>query len=791
MRQLHRLWSMSLLLIPCLAYGEGGPPPATTRVGVLFDGPSWYFEELVDLVEQEVTELAESPVEFVRDPRFNANWEIERITDILSEALTEDDLDLILAAGMLMAQAAAAPDLSLSKPVVAGFPQDSALSHFETKENFSFVISRERVTRDVAKMRDLFDFDTLWIAIDRLLAEHLEGVQPLSEQLAAHLDIPVHLIPVDDDPEAALKGIPSDAQVLYITPLLRMNADARTHLFDGLAERGVLSFSLLGELDVQHGALSGITPLAQTRLARRIALNLLALADGRLAETLPREFNVPEHLIFNEDTVRRTGYRQTLGIMLQTSLIEDDARGPEGEPLSLIDALHIGLSLNTRIAAAAAQRLAAVADQRQARAVLWPQIEGQALYAEIDQDRAAASFGLQPRSRLSAGATARQILFHDRVFSQLRAAGMLAERSRWEAESQRLDVVQHVSLRFFDALSAAALVRVATDELDRIRDNLEFARLRVDVGQTGPEDVWRWEAEEARQLSELLAAQAQLNAARAALNQAMGLPADREWHLEAVELDDLQTYFLDDELAFARGDFQTIAALGTFWEQMALQTAPQLQALDAALEAQTIQANATRRSRYVPTVGVQATYDHVLDRRTEGPDLAAGFRAAGIPFQATPPPDNEWSVALVLDIPLFDGGLRRAEAARERADLMQLQAIREEAAQQIQLGVIAAYQQVMASQPAIRLSRTRARAARDSMTLIQERYQQGTAGILELLDVQGRAFAADQAAVLAVNQYLQDLTRFQRSIAWFAWLQSPADRQQLADDVHTFLETQP
>lgn len=758
------------------------------RVAVLYDGPSWYFEDLVVLVEQEIVDLAERPVTFVAEERFNAQWDPERIPDILDAALADADVDIILAAGMLLAQAANHNDRTLTKPVVAGFPQDSALSRFRPKENFSFVISRERVPRDVVKMNELFQFDTLAILIDEVLARHLDGVGALSDQLEEQLGMPVHLISVTDDVDEALARVPDDVTALYVTPLIRMDNPSRARLFSALADRRILTFSLLGDVDVQQGALAGITPYSQTRLARRLALNILALADGRTAESLPREFNVPEQLTFNEDTIRRTGYRHSLGVMLQTSLIERDPQPADAAPLTLHDALRTALSNSRRIAAAAAATMAANEDRRQARSVLFPQIEGQASYLEIDQDRAAASFGLQPRSRASAGVTARQVLYNNQVFSQLRAAERLAERSQWEEESQRLDVVQLVALRFFDALSANALLKVESDELERIRENLEFARLRVDIGQTGQEDAWRWEAEEARQVGSLLTARANVIAAHAALNQAMGLPSNTPWHLESVELEDAETYFMDDELAFATGDFETIAVLGRFWQQMALDVSPQLQAINAALAAQRIEARALRRSRYVPEVGVQANYDYVIDRRTSGPDLGVGLTAAGLPITPTDPPDHEWSVAVVMSVPVFDSGLRRHQAARSRADFLNILALSQEAAQQTELAVIDAYQRVMASQPAIRLSRTRARAARDSLNLIQERYQQGTAGILDLLDVQGRAFAADQAAVLAVNQYLQDLTRFQRAISWFAWLQPEESRQQLVNEIHEFLE---
>ena len=101
---------------------------------------------------------------------------------------------------------------------------------------------------------------------------------------------------------------------------------------------------------------------------------------------------------------------------------------------------------------------------------------------------------------------------------------------------------------------------------------------------------------------------------------------------------------------------------------------------------------------------------------------------------------------------------------------------------------MAAYAGITSSQPAIRLSRIRAEKARESFGLVEARYQQGAAGIVEVLDAQGRAFAAEQAAVISVNTYLKDLTRFQRAISWFAWLADERAQAELEQRLKDHLE---
>ncbi len=57
--------------------------------------------------------------------------------------------------------------------------------------------------------------------------------------------------------------------------------------------------------------------------------------------------------------------------------------------------------------------------------------------------------------------------------------------------------------------------------------------------------------------------------------------------------------------------------------------------------------------------------------------------------------------------------------------------------------------------------------AHETLTVIRNKYARGTAGILDLLDAQNQVVIQDQAAALAVYDYLRDLVQWQRALSWF------------------------
>ena len=604
-------------------------------VAVVFDGPGWYFDTLSAAVQEEVAGLSRAPVQFLFEDRFNAQWDPARYAAVLDAALTAEEVDVVFAAGVMVAQAAAVPGKVLPKPVLAGYLQDPSMIEIpltdagaSAKENFAFVVSHERIRRDLLAVHRLFRPSRVDVLMDEALVAGMQGLDGTRAGLEETLGMGLNLIPVRGDPAAALAKVPADAEVVYVTPMLRMDDGARATLYAGLNAREIPTFAMLGVTDLRVGALAGLTSVEHPRLARRMALNLLAMGAGRSAAELPVDLAVPEQLFFNEVTLGLVGFRPSVGVLLQARFLEHADQYESGNELRLEDAVAHALVGNPDMARAASRVAEADGSRRLTRGGLGPQLSLSGQWVELDEERSAASLGMQPRSRVTAGVVLRQSIFDEMAHRRFRAAGHFLTAQTWEQADTKLDVVTEVSLRFFDALSARELVKVEEDQLERIRDLLALARLRVAVGETPREDALRWEAEEAERTAAVLVAHARAQSAMAALNVSMGLPAETPWRLAAVVLEDTETYFMDERLDFATGSFQMIRALSGFWREFGLEQSPVLQALDAAVAAQDQIVSGRRRARYLPEVGLEARVDHVVDRRTAGAgldDVAAGF----------------------------------------------------------------------------------------------------------------------------------------------------------------------
>lgn len=457
--------------------------------------------------------------------------------------------------------------------------------------------------------------------------------------------------------------------------------------------------------------------------------------------------------------------------------LETDAQEP-GAPLSLADAMQMAATNRIDVSVQAAAVDAARADRRRAGSAWLPHLEGRGLYARIDEDRAEASFGSQPEDRTTVGATLSQVVYSDDVLTARRTAGRAYEAQQALADDARLDAMASAALRYLDLLSARAVHRIDLENLKLTLSNLDLARVRHQVGTTGPEEVYRWEAQEARHRSAVIESGARVDAARNSLNQAIGLDQDTPWQVSEVALADDDVYFLGDRLRPYFADAERMAVLREFSVAEAVRHSPALQALDARLAAQRLVVASLRRQGLVPTLTASLTYDHVLDETFSGPSMAEAFGSSAASAAGGDTDDEEWVAALSASLPIFEGGGRMARVARARADLAQMEHARERERQSLELRTRIALHAVASSQPDIGLSRVAADRARKNLDVIVDKYANGSVPILDLLDAQNQARVEAQTAAIAVHRYLKSLVDYQRAVSWFDLNRTDAERDE-------------
>ena len=393
-------------------------------------------------------------------------------------------------------------------------------------------------------------------------------------------------------------------------------------------------------------------------------------------------------------------------------------------------------------------------DEDRAKSGLLPQLSANLSYAEADTDTTAtddAAFG---------SLTLTQQIYEDATWSAYKASSQITASAVAGRETERLDVLADAGRAFYGLALAQANYRIVAGDLRLTEDNLEMAKLREDVGYSGREEILRWESVLAERRTELFRAGETVAETRIALNQVLGLDLSKRWVPDPPVIDPDVFPAFGGRLADAFNDLTQVDQMRRVIVDIARENAPELQSLDRSIDAQLIQVGQLKRRYFVPRFFAEFIYSDQLTS-PDGPLF---------------PDDETYSVSVNAAYPLFEGGRRKADLRRARSDETSLNRRHGLVAELIEQRTRTAMRRCESSFPRIKFGLQSARAAGESLELVQEQYAQGTVNVTDLLTAQTQKFSADQFASTAVYEFMGDLVELQRAIAWFEIDHTPEER---------------
>ena len=756
-------------------------PPLRT-IAIVRDRDSPWFEEIIAGFRAELTSLAGEQYRFELRDTFNADGDPASVEQVLREALAAPDVDVIYTAGFVATYTASGLEAAeRTKPIVGGAVESLDLSseHISleggsTLPNYTFIQSPRRVEADLEKLVELSGADTVYAIVDRFAFESLEGIyRPEIDKLEAKLGVRLQAVQRGETVEESVAVLPADARAVYLPILSGVEVGFRQRLFAALAERGVFTLSILGVRDVRLGAFAGLASDNSEALHRRIALNLHQILSGVPTELLPVLLRADDRLVINLRTAAALDWSPDYATSLAAQLLFEDSLFDDADELSLESAMSIASELNPQVVAAAARSRETGYAASAVRANYLPNLDlvGQSGALGVTERITPALTPAHSHS-LSLGLELRQLLFSDRVTSQYRAQSLVAEASRLEEDSARLDAIAAAAFAFLDVLSAEALYAIEKENLQLIENNLQLAKLRRDIGAGEAVEIFRWQSSRAQARSDLFRRDSSVRTARVQLNVALGMERTRHWRLADIRLADDEFYFLEDSLSVLVKDLASFRGFIEFVRQEARLRAPEVQAFEKNIEAQGILLAERGRRNFVPEV--QAT---------------AGFRRSLLgAHERRSDSENEWSVGVGFVLPAFDGK-RTAETGQLRSGRDRLSAQRDQALFLVEQAALSAVYGMGATHPAMLFSREALTSATDNFEAVQTKYQEGAATILDLLDAQSALLAQKQSEALAGYAYLADVISLQRAISWFEFFASSEERARWGERLRAFLAT--
>lgn len=801
LRALLFFFAITFLVVALHTAAEGNEPLPTKTVALLSDGQSEPLKDLTLRFKKAFQILAQGEVTpvFRQDPTYSAQWQGKKAANALRAALQDPQVDLIFVNGPLLSLKAVQMAPSITKPIVGFFTFDPAFvlpKKSVKRQPLALTVIPGQIKSDLKTMSEMLKTRSLVILVEQTLLLQLKGMDKRLMDAAKSHGFDAKVKPLRETAEETLKTLGGEVKSVYLTPGFRMSDPERKALIKGLNERGIFVFSGAGAVDVKNGALAGQLHPMNERLARHAALNAMRFFSGRRLRNTLDPLKPRRKLMINEETAVAIGYHLSQKVAEQAQEIEPEpvketvlTAMPEvdrlpfstylkkkGAPeLTLAQAVEHALKKNASLSV----KHARVEEDRQDRdrmlTELFPQIRGQMGYMRVDSNIAQRSFGMFPQERTSAGLALRQLIYSDPVISQLRAANKNVDSALFREESLRLDVAARTQELYIDCLSAASQFWIKEHNLRLTIQNLETARQRKAAGTAGPQEVYRWEAQEAQDRSQVSRSQSALQIAMVGLNRIMGENQSQIWTFQNSRASQMKGAFNEQAFMSLVSNPADFSALISLVVDTALDTSPELKSVDSLIDATRILRGYYKRRFVVPEASVEFGYSHTLNQTFDNvpdPDLEKFIKQ--VPEDA----DNHWAFQLKLVWPLFEGGGKVVDIRKNRATLRKLESLHREASQIIEERARNALIHAATARRDMNFARRAAQAARKNLKITRDGYAQGVSTILDLLDAQREAVVQEREAVLSEYDYLKAIVEVQRSMNGIAAL-IPEEEQQI------------
>jgi len=305
------------------------------------------------------------------------------------------------------------------------------------------------------------------------------------------------------------------------------------------------------------------------------------------------------------------------------------------------------------------------------------------------------------------------------------AAAVLAAGFRHNTTLQ--DVALNVVEAYYNLLAARSVQALAVETVRQRGYQFRMAEARHRAGVVAKSDVLKAQTEKADADLNLVRAKNAAYVAKGRLASAMGLRVSAGFQVaDALEADykhdlaDIEA--LLDEAARNRPELKTALA--------------QVRSQEAAVR--------IAKSRYRPAIAF---------------DTGLGWLG-----RSFPPDQNQWSVGLALDLPLFTGFDRTYQLHGSKADLARAVAQREDLLRGVELEVWTAYWQTIEAGEAIAAAKRFVASAEESARVAEGEYKNGAGSIIGLIDAQTARTAARDRLIQARLDWRTAMARFERAV---------------------------
>lgn len=402
---------------------------------------------------------------------------------------------------------------------------------------------------------------------------------------------------------------------------------------------------------------------------------------------------------------------------------------------TLGDLYRIALERSERIKISEQDLFIAEREKDKAMSAFLPKLSAFGDYTRYSEEKLSTtpdfSFALQPKTSASWGFRLDQSLsLGGREITAFQISKKGIESSRYNLYATREDYLLGVSVSFYDVLKTNKAVEIARANVDRLTKHRDAARTRLRVGEVTKTALLRAEAELSGAQSELIRGENNLSLAKAVLARKVGINEQYDIEESKVESKTASDYALrpldslKNEAHAERSELKSLELQKKIAEEQVR----------------------FARGAYWPTLSVEGVYLG-MDQDPSSPFL------------------NKESVygVLRLNVPFFEGGLRRAEVREAEARKRQSELLYEDLKKTVNIDVENAYLDLKTQTGILKSLEDQLTFARDNYNAVSKQFEFGLANSIDVMDANTLLVTAERQLADARYNYQLSILKLKRA----------------------------
>jgi len=736
----------------------------TYNIGVLVDLTTEEIEPIRKKLEREIQAVVgeDAIMNFPSENYLVNAYNIEQARKNYNQLLNDESIDIILAFGVIN-NLIIKNQKEYPKPTFLFGSVNIDLVNVDLQketsgiENYTYLIQKVSFKEDLIKFKELTNFDSVGIIVEKRVAEILPLKETFDKQLQ-EIGASYKLIPYETlgDITGNLDGV----DAVYLAGGFFLKSNEIKQLAAAFIENKIPSFTSTSKKDVVDGLFAtnqGEEQLDQ--LLRRIALSVEAYVSGEKLSELAVFIETNPRLTINFNTAERIDVPIKYSLINSTDFVGDFKNSISEKKYNLITAIDQVLEQNLSLAAQQKDVELSKQEVKTANSNYFPNLSTSATATYVDPDAAANSFGQNPEYSTSGNVTLQQTVFSEAANANITIQKNLLKAQQENLNATQLDLIFDISNAYFTTLILKANTQIQLRNLDLTKRNLQIAKQNFEAGQSGKSDVLRFQSQMAQNQQALVEAVNQLEQGFILLNQLLNNPTEMEIDVEDVELNKgIFKEYNYNELTELLDNPKLRDTFTAFLIEEAKKNAPELKALAYNLEATKRSEKLFGSGRFLPTVALQAQYSRVFNR--SGAGSTAAFPGAELL-------DDNYNVALNVSIPIFNqnqNNINKQNAIIQKDQLNINKA-------NFELGLSANVRNnvlnVVNQLSNIELSGVSEEAAKEALELTQTSYSSGSVNIITLLDAQTNYLNAQLARTNAIYNFLINTLQLERTMGYY------------------------